>query len=101
MGAWPEPEDWILYLPLATDWLLTAGQTIYAHCVEDDTDDGWDRGTWNTQKWEYWKMQLAAFAKRDDFNEECRDLAAQTVRKMAEVEAEYKPPGPNEGWADG
>ena len=82
----PEADEFPLLIPAATTWLLFAGETIYEHCSSGDTSNGWDRGLWNLQRWDLWKRQLTSFAKREDFNEECRELAEQTVKKMAEIE---------------
>ena len=79
-------EEWETLVPATTTWLSIAGKTIYEHCQEDNLYDGWEFGTWSLQRWNLWKEQLGRFAKREDFTDECRALAAQTVRKMAEVE---------------
>ena len=83
-------DEWETLIPAATTWLLIAGRTIYEHCQEDDLYDGWEKGTWNLQRWNLWKQQLGTFGEGEDFNDECRGLALQTVKKMAAVEAEYK-----------
>lgn len=85
-----EPEESIIHIPSATTWLLFAGVTIYEHCSGGDTSDGWARGTWNLQRWEFWKSQLMSFAEREDFNEECRGLAEQAVKKMLEIEKNFQ-----------
>lgn len=79
-------DESLLLIPAATTWLLFAGETIYEHCFGDDTSDGWDRGKWNPQRWEIWKKQLTSFVERKDFNDQCREFAGQTVKKMAEIE---------------
>jgi hypothetical protein len=92
-------DEWETLVPVATTWLLIAGKAIYERCQEDDLYDGWQKGTWNLQRWELWKQQLEQFAERKDFDDECRRLASQTVKKMAEVEAEYQAgPPPSETW---
>lgn len=84
-----EADDAPILIPAAAIWLLIAGRTIYDHCLGDETDDGWHMGTWDRQRWERWKTQLGEFAESDDFNEECRDVAAQAVAKMLEIEMEH------------
>jgi hypothetical protein len=92
-------EEWETLIPAATTWLLIAGKTIYEHCHEDDLYDGWEKGTWDMQRWNLWKQQLGTFGKGEDFNDECRRLALQTLKKMAEVEAGHQPgPPPLETW---
>ena len=86
----PDADEFSLLIPAATTWLLIAGETIYEHCSSGDTSNGWDRGSWNPQRWELWKKQLTRFAEREDFNEECRELAEQTVKRMAEIEKDFK-----------
>jgi hypothetical protein len=81
-----QEDEWPILIPAAAIWLSVAGNTIYTHCLGSDTADGWDRGTWTMDKWETWKRQLEGFAERADFDDECRGLAAQTVKKMAEIE---------------
>jgi hypothetical protein len=80
-----DDDEWEALLPLAAAWLSIAGEAIYSHCASDDESNGW--GTWEVQRWEEWKKQLERLSKRDDFNEECWDLAAQTLTKMIEIEA--------------
>lgn len=99
--AWGNHDQWETLIPVATTWLLIAGKTIYehCHCQKEDLYDGWEMGTWNLQRWDLWKLQLKTFAKRADFNDECRGLASQTVQKMAAFEAEYQPgPPSSETW---
>lgn len=94
-------DEWKTLIPMATTWLLIAGKAIYehCHCRKEDLYGGWQKGTWNLQRWNLWKQQLETFAKRGDFDDECRGLASQTVRKMVEVEAEYEPePLSSETW---
>jgi hypothetical protein len=79
-----------LLIPAATTWLLVAGEKIYEHCFGDDTSNGWNRGTWSPQRWELWKKHLMSFAEREDFNDQCHELAEQTVKKMAEIEAAHQ-----------
>jgi hypothetical protein len=86
--AWVDDIEWEILLPVATTWLSTAGEIIYSHCVGDDVSDCWVN--WTVQRWEGWKKQLEKFAIRDDFNKECRDLAAQTARKMIEIEGGHR-----------
>lgn len=81
-------DEWETLIPIATAWLLIAGKTVYEHCQDNDLYDGWEKGSWNLQRWNLWKKQLGQFAEREDFNDECRGLALQTFKKMAEVEAE-------------
>jgi hypothetical protein len=83
-----DDDEWEALLPLAAAWLSIAGEAIYSHCVSDDESNGW--GTWEVQRWEEWKKQLERFSKRDDFNEECWGPAAQTLRKMIEIEAGHQ-----------
>jgi hypothetical protein len=89
-------DEWQILVPVATTWLSVAGKTIYEHCQDEDLYDGWERGTWNLKPWDLWKEQLGELAKREDFNKHCRELATQTVRKMAEIEA--APPEPPLAW---
>ena len=86
-------DEWKTLIPVATTWLLIAGKAIYehCHCRKEVLYGGWQKGTWNLQRWNMWKQQLEAFAKRGDFDDECRGLASQTVEKMAVIEAEYQP----------
>lgn len=94
-------DEWETLIPVATTWLSIAGKAIYehCHCQKEDLYGGWQRATWNLQRWNMWKQQLEKFAKRKDFNDECRDLASQTVKKMAEFEAGYQPESPSsETW---
>lgn len=79
--------EWSTLIPIATTWLLVAGKVIYEHCLGGDLYDGWELGSWNIQRWDLWKKQLGDFEAREDFNDECRDLASQTTRKMVEIEA--------------
>jgi hypothetical protein len=83
-----DDDEWEALLPLAAAWVSIAGEAIYSHCVSDDESNGW--GTWEVQRWEEWKKQLERFSKRDDFNEECWGPAAQTLRKMIEIEAGHQ-----------
>lgn len=84
-----DADEWPILIPAAATWLSIAGKTIYNHCLRGETADGWDRGIWTIEKWEKWKKQLEGFAKRNEFDDECRTLAAQTARKMAEIEKEH------------
>jgi hypothetical protein len=86
-------------LPATTTWLLVAGKVIYTHCLNNEvvrigsdlkTLQGWGGGTWTIQRWEAWQERLHKFTERDDMNEECRDMVLKTLRKMAEIEAEYE-----------
>jgi len=94
-------DEWEVLIPVATTWLLISGKAIYEHCLEDDLYDGWERDTWDLQRWNLWKQQLEHFGKRDDFSAECRSLASQTVTKMAEVEVEHQagPPSSETWWS--
>jgi hypothetical protein len=83
-----DEDEWEALLPLAGAWLPIAGEAIYSHCVGDDESNGW--GKWDVQRWEGWKKQLEKIAKRDSFNEECRGLAAQTLKKMINIEAGHQ-----------
>lgn len=84
--AFVDDDEWPILIPAAATWISVAGKTIYTHCLGSDTADGWDRGIWTMDKWENWKKQLEGFAERSDFDDECRTLAAQAARKMAEIE---------------
>lgn len=85
-------------LPATTTWLLVAGKMIYSHCLNNEierygadlkTRQGWGRGTWTIDRWEGWQERLHEIADLDDVNEECRDIALKTLRKMAAIEAEH------------
>jgi hypothetical protein len=91
--------EWQVLLPVTAIWLIVAGRAIYSHCLNDEVEDlradietqaRWGGGSWTMQRWTLWKTQLEKFAKREDFNDECRAVAMQTVQKMVEVEAGYK-----------
>lgn len=91
--------EWQVLLPAAATWLIIAGRTIYSHCLNDEVEDlqadvetqaGWGGGSWTMQRWTLWKAHLQKFAKREDFNDECRAVAMQAVQKMAEVEARHE-----------
>lgn len=90
--------QWQMTLPATTTWLMSAGRIIYRHCLGGDDDKvresdkhrkEWDRAKWDMQRWELWKTKLHLFSTMEEFNGECRDVAAQTVKKMLEVEAEH------------
>jgi hypothetical protein len=91
--------EWQVLLPAAATWLIIAGRAIYSHCLNDEveglqadieTQAGWGGGSWTMQRWTLWKAQLEKFVKREDFNDECRAVAMQAVRKMVEVEARHE-----------
>lgn len=81
-------EEWETLVPAATTGLSIAGKAIYEHCQKNDLYDRWEKGTRNLQRWNLWKQQLERFVEREDFSDECRSLASQTTKRMAEVEAE-------------
>lgn len=83
-------DDWPLLLPAAAIWLLVAGKQIYERCLSGDPRNGWEKTKFHREKWDLWKKNLAEFTKRDDFSEQCREFAAETVVKMLEIEEEYK-----------
>ena len=91
--AWEDMErDHRQFLaPLAAPWLLVAGKTIYSHCrndeiaVPDGDRKGWAAYSWTKQLWAHWKKKFQDFAAREDFSEECRNIASQAVRKMEEI----------------
>lgn len=82
----PAADDWLALIPAAAIWLLVAGKQIYEHCVSGDTDNGWGRGGFSRGKWDLWKQHLGDFTKREDFSEQVREFAAETVEKMLEIE---------------
>jgi hypothetical protein len=86
----PHADDAVLLIPAATTWLFFAGETIYEHCCGGDTSNGWIRGPWNLERWNLWKRQLTDFAAREDFSEECRELAEKTVKHMVEIEGGHQ-----------
>jgi hypothetical protein len=91
---WFEPYERQVLIPVAATWLLIAGELIYSHCLNDELEDtsaeGWARCTWTRELWATWKKRFQCFAQSDDLNNECRDFAARTVRKMAEIEAGHQ-----------
>ena len=91
--------EWQVLLPVTAIWLIVAGRAIYSHCLNDEVEDlradietqaRWGGGSWTMQRWTLWKTQLEKFAKREDFNDECRAVAMQTVQKMVEVEERHQ-----------
>lgn len=82
-------DDWPSMIPAAAIWLLIAGKQIYNHCVSGDTADGWDGGEWSMEEWSVWKERLGTFAERQDFSEDCRYFAAETLKSMVEIEGEH------------
>lgn len=69
-------DEWKTLIPVATTWLLIAGKAIYehCHCRKEDLYGGWQKGTWNLQRWNLWKQQLETFAKRGDFDDDAEAL---------------------------
>jgi hypothetical protein len=91
---WFENYERQVLVPVAATWLLIAGESIYSHCLNDGIEDinaeGWARCTWTRELWANWKKRFQCFAESDDLNDECRDFAARTVRKMAEIESVHQ-----------
>lgn len=92
------PHEWRVLIPAAATWLIEAGRTIYTHCLRNEIEDkeasaearmGWRGRTWSRQRWAYWKIQLQRFGKYEDINHECRNLAAQAIRKMKAIDSQY------------
>lgn len=93
-----KPFEWQVLIPVATTWLTRAGKTIYRHCLNNEVEDleasdmvkaGWGGATWTKQRWACWKVQLQKLREREDLDGEYRNLAAQAVCTMKQIDAPY------------
>jgi hypothetical protein len=63
-------------------WIIHAGRPLFEMCgMNEQRTNGRDT-------WDNWKIKFAAIAEDSDLDTTCRDLAAEAVKTMGQVEKE-------------